>query len=807
MDRFKFIRFLWEISEEDRELVGGKAYNLGLMIKAGLPVPPGFCILSTAYSPDLKVSEELSDEIARAYELIGKGEVAVRSSATAEDTELASFAGQGETFLNVKGIDQLIEAIKGCWRSISSSRLQAYRERMNLEGETIKMAVVVQKMVHPDFAGVIFTQAPLNPDRLIVESGSGYGERVVSGEVTPDRFVLDRHSLRIIETALSPDEDVHLPEGKVEELAQIGMEIERLFGEPRDIEWAIRDGRIFILQSRPITSKAFDEEMERLRREEIERLRRISSPGGTVWAGYNLSEVLPEPTPMTWSIISEFMSGNGGFGTAYREVGFLPGKEVRDQPPIDLICGRPYYNLSREPRFYFADFPFEHDFQELKSDPRKAMYPEPKVNVKNAPPSFLLKFPYYLFRMLKAELKMRRLRRDFDRRMKEEIIPRFVEYIGGERRVDIPCLSGEELIGKLEEWREMTLFRFAKEAFKATILARFSLTNLTNALKKVNPDEAIHLAQELTSALEDDPTVRMNVHIWKVARGEMMIDEFLELYGHRAVGEFELAQMRWREDPSFVERMAAMFKADPKLNPEDQFKKRLKERCELEERIKREAGKRWRKIEVELNYARRYLPFRESVKHYMMMGYELLRLGLLELGRRYLTEPDDIFFLTWDEVPQLIKGRDLSDRILERRRRREKLLRIALPDVIFSDELDRIGDPPLPEGAEVLEGVPVSAGVAEGEALVMERANPELARSRSGYILVCPSTDPCWTPLFLKARGLVMERGGVLSHGAIVAREFGIPAVANVSGAVRSIKTGQRIRVDGNKGIVILRGL
>jgi pyruvate,water dikinase len=804
--RYRYVRMLEEISEKEERLVGGKAYNLAVMIRAGMPVPPGFCVLSTAYSEDLDIPKELIEEIISAYNRIGGGEVAVRSSALMEDLPSASFAGQGETLLNVKGEDRLIEAIRECWRSLSSARAEVYRERMKTGGVKSTMAVIVQRMVYPDSAGVIFTRSPWNPEQIIIESGCGLGEKVVSGEITPDRFVLDRRSLEMVEREVASEGRVSsLDDEEVRRLGRIGMEIERIFGDPRDIEWAIQDQEIYILQSRPITAVARDEEIERLRSEEIERLRRIASPRGTVWSRYNLSEVLPAPLPMTWSIISKFMSGKGGFGAAYREMGFMPGKEVLEEPPIDLICGRAYYNLTKEPRFYFADFPFEHDFQELKSDPRKAMYPEPKVNARNAPPIFYLKLPYYLLSMGRAEIRMRRLRKDYDRRVREEIIPNFVRYIQNERQVDLTALDDEGILGKIEEWRDNTLFHFAKDVLKATILARFSLTNLINGLKKEMPEEeAVHLVQELTSALEDDLTVRMNISIWKLAQGEMEMGRFLGLFGHRAVGEFELAQPRWRENPEFVEGMVKMFKEDPELNPEERFRRRRAQREEIEREIGARFSAKWEDIKSELEFTRRYLPFRESVKHYMMMGYELLRLALIELGRRHLSDPQDIFYLTIEELPDLVRGRDFIREISDRKERREKLLRIGLPDVIFSDELERIGDPPIPQEADVLEGVSVCGGVAEGEALVMERPDLDLARGRSGYILVCPSTDPCWTPLFIGARGLVMERGGVLSHGAIVAREFGIPAVVNVQGAMKLIRTGQRVTVNGDKGFVSL---
>jgi pyruvate,water dikinase len=207
-------------------------------------------------------------------------------------------------------------------------------------------------------------------------------------------------------------------------------------------------------------------------------------------------------------------------------------------------------------------------------------------------------------------------------------------------------------------------------------------------------------------------------------------------------------------------------------------------------------------LEPVLNDMQTYLGLRETAKHYLMKGYALIRQILLELDRRYELD-GGIFYLTPEELPPLTKGRDFSDLIGQRRRRRTVALSIDVPPVIFSDDLEAIGRPVEVTGGDTLEGVPLSAGVAEGPALVLEEPDPARLPAEP-YILVCPSTDPAWVPLFMGARGLVMETGGILSHGAIVAREFGLPAVAGIPNAGRRIQTGQRLRVDGSTGKVVV---
>jgi pyruvate,water dikinase len=207
-------------------------------------------------------------------------------------------------------------------------------------------------------------------------------------------------------------------------------------------------------------------------------------------------------------------------------------------------------------------------------------------------------------------------------------------------------------------------------------------------------------------------------------------------------------------------------------------------------------------IERELATLRTLLGLRETAKHHLMRGYAILRRILLELDLRHRLD-GGIYFLTLDELPELIAGRDFSKTIAQRRRERELLLRLAAPPVLFSDDLEAIGRPAVADGANALQGVPLSAGVAEGGALVLTEPPADLPADE-GYVLVCPSTDPAWMPLFVKARALVMESGGMLSHGAIVAREFGLPAVAGLPDIHRRVRPGQRLSVDGGTGQVVL---
>ncbi|MBC8230921.1 hypothetical protein H8E77_15325 [bacterium] len=864
----KYIKHFTDINKSDLPLVGGKGLNLGLLTLEGFLVPDGFCITTEAYRHTTQtleptgnvcsvqilgtadIQQDLKNEIVHAYNAIGAGRVAVRSSATAEDLPDASFAGQQDTFLNVQGESQLLDAVKRCWASLWSERAIVYRRNQNIDDSQVAMSVVVQKMIDSDVSGVMFTVNPTGADEIVIESSFGLGEAIVSGKVSPDHFIVDRDSLDILEKIVSrkqlmitQDGEIATPESKqtqsslndeqAKNLAQLGFEIERFYGAPQDIEWAFAEGQFYVLQARPITTlhqqfpprqDLIRPELEQLRQEEIITLQKKAELEGTVWSSFNLSEVLPAPLPMTWGIIKKFMSGRGGFGLTYRDLGFIPSKDVDEHGVLDLICGRVYFNLSREAKLYFNEFPMEHNFDELKNDPQKAIYPKATVNIKRSTAKFWLKFLYYVYKMIASEHKIKRIRKDFDRVLTEQIFPKFRKYVEEQRQIDLTRLSDQQVLDKLNEWIHETLTVFAKDALKASIFAGLSYTNLETAIVKCFGEEQRERAKALIVGLEGDLTVDMNLKMWEVAQGRLSLEDFLDEYGHRTVGEFELAQPRWREDASFVQKMIEIFKDSEETAPVERFNAQKAERRRAEQELDNLPAGRFseamrQQIARELEFTQRYMPFRETAKFYIMLGYELIRKNLLELDRRFNFN-GDVFYLTPEELPLLIDGQRFDDTISQRKHRREQLLAIDLPEVIFSDALEEIGNRNLEFGirnselfqfhiatdrptqiSPTLQGFSVSAGVAEGIAsVVLDPANA--LTSITNYVLVCPSTDPAWTPLFLNACALVMERGGMLSHGAVVAREYGIPAVVNISNATKLIKDGQSIQVDGIRGVV-----
>lgn len=804
---------------------------------------------------DIELEPKLIAEIRTAREKLRTPTFAVRSSATAEDLAEASFAGQQDTFLNVTP-DELLDALKACWASLWSERAISYRQTQKITDEGLAMAVVIQEMCEADVSGVLFTVAPFNANAATVESNWGLGESVVSGAITPDSFHVSRDTGEVLERNIATKNEMvtatgvsvvpsaqqdapSLTDTQLKELTQLGMRVETHYGHPMDIEWALTDGQFVLLQSRHITtsptsitprrselcsrsSEADAAAVGKVRQEEIQILEARAEEQGTIWCHHNLAEVLPAPLPMTWEIMKKFMSGAGGLGKAYRGLGFYPSERVNTEGILDLICGRIYVNLNREAELHFDGFPFAHDFNALKRNPQEAMYAQAQTDITRSNTSFWVKLPLHIIRMSRAEMHLRQRRSDFARLLIEEVFPAFQKEVETERNISYSDLTDTELVTKFEEWRAKTLDDFAPKALTATLLAGFSLQRLEVALQKcLNETETKILVNRLMSGTSDnltDETVvpqashpRLASKLSEVATGDLTLTDFLKDYGHRAVDEFELAQPRWREDTTYLEQIIdafeksglqtppteATFSMDD--GPKPQREQRESAEKELAAHLENKTGLR-KQVARELDFTRRYMPFRETAKFYLMLGYEQIRRALLELDCRYQLN-GGIFYLVPDELRRLTDGEVFSDVITTRKTKRELMLQIEVPDVIFSDALDQIGTATPLETVDTLTGVGVSAGIATGQARVLLTPT-DVRPSDRNYILVCPSTDPAWTPLFLHAAGLVMERGGILSHGAVVAREYGVPAVANIPNATRRITEGQTLQVDGNQGTI-----
>jgi pyruvate,water dikinase len=818
------IRTFQQIDPQDIAAVGGKAMNLALMARAGLPVPPGFCISTAAFcrlrgkSPadDAQLFAAIMEKVRE----LGIGPLAVRSSAAAEDGTLASFAGQQETILGVFGESQVLDAITRCWASLESERAVAYRTRHRIDDSQLAMAVIVQRLVASDVAGVLFTRDPFDPAgaRMLVEASWGLGESVASGRITPDRFHLERETGKILEqhvhkkTAMLTTEGAQpvppekqsiacLEEHQLRLLAELGRKVEAYFEDGRDIEWAWAQGRLWLLQARPITA-ADSCEREQVRCEEMQALAARAAPPGTVWSRFNLFEVLPEPTPMTWALVRWLMSGQGGYGMMYRDLGAKPDPTVDEEGIFDLVCGRPYCNLTREPRMQFGYLPLEHPFSVLKADPQKAIYPQPVFNLGPVDWRLLFSIPWITLKLARHKKRIRNLSRSFASQFRDHILPRFLLSLENFTGQDLPNMEPGQLLDVFSSLVQLVLIDFARDSLKPAALAAASLTSLKLALtKSLSEDRTRSALAELSGGAQLDPEADLPAALCLLRIGKLSRTEFLQQFGHRAGQEMELAQPRWAEDSASVDwLLASAASSDRSILPDPLHVEATCERIASEAKL---TASQIAELKAECKRLHQYLGVRETAKHYWMKGYALIRRVLVEMDRRQNLN-GGIFYLLPEELPRLLAGKeDFASLIRQRRRRRAVALSLEAPPVIFSDDLEAIGRPSEVTTAGSFQGIPLSAGAAEAPALVLHEPSQASVPSEP-YILVCPSTDPAWVPLFLHARGLVMGTGGVLSHGAIVAREFGLPAVAGLPDILRQIQTSQRIRVDGNTGKVTL---
>jgi len=714
------------------------------------------------------------------------------------------------------------ECISAVFRSWNSERAAAYRLRNDIRG-IVGTAVNVQAMFPSEISGILFTQDPndLPANRMVLESAYGLGEAVVSGDVSPDRFLVPRndfaafqaflgdksHRVAALGSAAQRDpKAASLTPEQIAEVCAVGLRIEEYFGQPMDIEWGWADGKFALLQSRPIRGLDVARDVEVGRIAEIERLKELSKDRRRIWVTHNLGETLRAPTPLTWDIVRHFMSGDGGFGRFYQDLGYRPAPLVCREGFLELIGARIYADPDRLSQLFWGDSPFRYDLDALTQGTANLDQAPNKFEPEKADGTFFLKLPAMLGVMIRASRTNKRLRGTVRDDFERVALPPYLDYVRGKRQEDLSKLETAQVCAELHARRRRVLDDFGKESLKPGFFGAVAFTDLRGLLAQLMGDEeGTRLACTLTMGLEGDTTVAQNQLLYRVAHGEATMEQFLDGYGHRAVGEMELAEPRYRENPRQLDTVLEAMRHSS-YSPDLHFK-HAHHRAELEKKLPQLLAK-WggasfrEQIAGSLHQTQQLLAYRESGKHYLMMGYELIRLAILELAHRW-DLGREIFFLRLDELESFERRRDeLLETAARRRIRWQALQRLDMPDVVDSLELDRLGLPRQYENATELKGEAVAAGVAAGTARIV--FDPREPRDLGpNYILVCPSTDPEWTSLFVNARGLIVEKGGVLSHGAIVARDFGIPAVV-CPGATKRIKDGNPLRVDGNRGIVHL---
>lgn len=714
-----------------------------------------------------------------------------------------------------------IEAVFASWQS---DRARTYRERHRLDG-LAGTAVTIQMMFPSQRSGVVFTEDPTGTSsgQVVIEASYGLGESVVSGEVTPDRFLVDRQDHRRqqqilghkatqvaafgIEIDLDPDAP-SLDPAQVAELTALALRVEAHYGHPVDIEWGWAEGRFALLQARRIRGLNVLRQVEPLRQREIARLRARQAQRPTVWVAHNLGETLPHPTPLTWDLVRGFMAGDGGYGRLFQHLGYRPSPEIRREGFLELILGRIYADPQRLAGLFYHGLPLTYDLAAVRQDPG-LLDRAPGVFVpEHADVHFLLSLPANLRALWRTWRRTSRLRRTVLHDYTSVHLPAFRAWVTAAAARDLDRMDGPALLAELEERRRRTLVEFAPLSLAPGYCGGLALADLESELHLIAGDDGRALARRLTMALPGDTTVEQQIHLMQVGRGTRPLATWLDDYGHRAAGEMELMVPRFADRPEAVATQActlAQGRVDPEALHHEHQQARVQAEAELAPLLARHGGaSQEERIRRHLATAQALLPYREAGKHHLMLGYALIRQAIEGLRRRHDLD-EAIYFLHYAELPHLADRRQaLLELAAERRLHHQTEARLEVAPVITAENLDRLG-----QGAEVgdgdtLTGTAMAPGLATGIArLVTDPGDP--GAFREGDVLVCASTDPGWAPLLVQARALVVERGGVLSHGAIVARDFGIPAVA-CPGALRRIADGQRMTVDGQHGVVRLLG-
>ena len=789
------IRSFKELAKEQEPLAGGKGRTLARLYRAGYRVPDGFIILPAAFVDDDLTKEAwalVQTHLARLRKNDRGGAFVVRSSALSEDSALASFAGEFETVLDVRTDEEIRQAIHVVRCSRHNARVQAYSQAQGLEETEHEIAIVIQRLIRADFSGVLFTTDPVTGDLMQMTGNfvQGLGEALVSGQANPRTFALARPK----GTYSGPAELDRL----ARTLYRNACRLEKELGGPQDIEWAIAGGRLYILQSRPITTlngyKADSAEWN------------DSLRGNFLWSGANLGENAPHVlTPFSCSLRK---------GLRYEGVDLSDGSAigVDGYPLAGIIGGRGYINLSLQ---VSASRPF------FGGDTRKALQqatawwggiPE-DVDIPLVPISSWTWWSKVLPAITRFGIKMARFRNK---------IPQFV--------AENPhwCAAMGERIGQTENPTELAaLFR---DEITPYLLYAFYLANagagaadllhrLESELRElVGADDANALLSNLSGLSSQLESLGPVIGLGKVARGEMSRDAYLEAYGHRGENEVEYAWPRPLEDPTWLDRQLSEFAKAP-VDTEALFARQRAAYSAAWERFCERHPRKVKAMRRRLEKAARAAHSREAVRSEATRSSIVIRAFALRAGE--LTGVgEDVFFLTIDEVLSLLAGDDSARRFIPVRKETYERYRALppYPTIIVGrfDPFQWAADPKrrsdiynanAPVAAhdsqadEPIRGFAGALGIVEGTVRRLDRLE-DSDQIQPGEILVTTMTNIGWTPLFPRLAAIVTDLGAPLSHAAIVARELGIPAVVGCGDATMRLKTGDQVRVNGGQGLV-----
>ncbi|PSL53109.1 pyruvate,water dikinase [Saccharothrix carnea] len=814
----RYVLDLHEVDRTEVAVVGGKGANLGELSRLeGVRVPPGFCVTTDAFRrvvgdekstgirrtiEQIPIPDDIAEEITDALSRLGAGAAcAVRSSATAEDLPGASFAGQQDSYLNVVGPEEVLRHISRCWASLFTERAIAYREHHGFDHDQVHMAVVVQRMVFPQAAGVLFTADPVTSNRKVatVEATFGLGEALVSGLVTPDSFKV--RDDEVIAKTTATDEPA-LTDAQAVRLVRLGRRVEAHFGRPQDIEWCLVDDDFHLVQSRPITTlfpipEADDREnhvyvsvghqqmMTDAMRPLGLSLWSLTAPMPRAEAGGRLfvdvTRMLASPRSRT-DLIDVLAKSDPLIGDALRTVverdGFLP-------PPSD---------------------------------------DEPIRPIPGAEPTTIETDPAIVTELIaRGEASNAAVKREIRSKAGPELLDFIVADLAELQRFLFDAQSHQAIMAGMQSawWLNEHLLEWLGEKNAADTLTQSVPHNVTSemGLELLDVADAIRPHPEVVAFLhgvEDDDFLARLPELPGGQQARDAIVAYLDKYGMRCVGEIDITRPRWSERPTtLLPMILTNIKTFAPGSAKHRFDQGLLEaRRKQDEVLARlrtlpDGDRKADETEQQIARVRTFTGYREYPKYFLISRYFTYKQALLTEADRLeragvLTDREDLFFLTLPELQDLVRTNRIDHDLIHHRKDAFKTYQSLTPPRVLTSDGEAINGTyrraNLPTDALV--GLPVSVGTVEGRArVILDLADADLA---PGDILVTAHTDPSWSPLFVAIAGLVTEVGGQMTHGAVIAREYGLPAIVGVERATQLIQDGQRIRLNGTDGYLQL---
>jgi phosphoenolpyruvate synthase/pyruvate phosphate dikinase len=865
-----FVLGFQDIDKTKLMVVGGKGANLGELSRIdGIIVPEGFCITTEAYkrmisqTPAfhdlleqlslLKVEDRerigeiskkirsiiegtvIAKEIAEAVthfitKLGDKNAYAVRSSATAEDLPTVSFAGQQDTYLNIIGKEAILKHISKCWASLFTDRAVIYRMQNEFDHKKVHLSVVIQKMVSPSAAGIMFTADPITSNRklLSIDASFGLGEALVSGKVSADCYKVQEEEIvdKMIATKklaiyglkeggtetqqIAPDQQKTqtLTEQQILQLARIGRQIEAYFGCPQDIEWCLVDDTFYIVQSRPITT--------------LYPIPEANDQENHVYVSVGHQQMMTDPMKplgLSFFLLTTRALMRKAGGRLFVDVTPLLASPASRESILDVLGkSDPLIKDALMTIIERGGF-----IQSLPDDKQEKTPGKSNQGPSLADYKTLNEYdPAIVSDLIKrSETSIEELKQNIQTKSGSDLIDFILEDIQQFKK----SLSGPQGFGVImtamnaSSWINEKMKEWLGEKNVADTLSQSVPNNITSemGLALLDVADVIRPYPEVIEYLQhakDDNFLDELVQFDGGQESRDALSAYLNKYGMRCAGEIDITRPRWSEKPT---TLVPMILSNIKNFEPDESKRRfeqgrelaLKKEQELLDRLKQlpDGEQKAKETKRMISLIRNFIGYREYPKYGIANRYFVYKQALLKEAEQLaqanvIHEKEDIYYLTFEELREIVRTNKLDYQIISKRKDEYKFYeKLTPPRVITSDGEIIAGEykrENLP--AEAIVGLPVSSGVIEGRARVI--LHMEDAALEDGDILVTSFTDPSWTPLFVSIKGLVTEVGGLMTHGAVIAREYGLPAVVNVENATKLIKDGQRIRVNGTEGYV-----